>query len=121
MNRLLTQLARTWIGGTLLGWLAANFSFAIPAKRLRETASLLAFHHPRPSHRIHILIIPKRNYKSILDVPPSDSEFLKDLLDVVNALVGEFDLRERGYRLVTNGGAYQDVNHLHFHLISDAG
>jgi histidine triad (HIT) family protein len=120
MRKLLARLARTWIGGTLLGWLAANLSFAIPTKRLRETASLLAFHHPQPSHRTHILIIPKRSYQSILDVPPSDSEFLHDLLEVVNALVGEFELQERGYRLVTNGGAYQDVNHLHFHLISDA-
>lgn len=121
MRQLLTRLARTWIGGTLFGWLAANLSFAIPTKRLHETESLLAFHHPQPSHPIHILIIPKRSYKSILDVPPSDSEFLRDLLEAVNLLVGEYGLQERGYRLLTNGGAYQDVKHLHFHLISDAG
>lgn len=80
---------------------------------------MLAFHHPQPSHPTHILIIPKRSYKSILDVPSSDSSFIHDLLHIVGDLVREFGLEERGYRLVTNGGAYQDVNHLHFHLISD--
>lgn len=119
MKKLLARLARTWLGGALFSWLAANFSFAIPAQRLRETGSLLAFHHPQPSHRIHILIVPKRSYKSILDVPSADSGFLHDLLLVVGDLVREFGLEERGYRLLTNGGAYQDVNHLHFHLISD--
>ena len=24
-----------------------------------------------------------------------------------------------GYRLLVNGGAYQDVPHLHFHLVAD--
>jgi histidine triad (HIT) family protein len=119
MRQLLARFARTWLGGALLSWLAANVSFAIPAKRLRETSSLLAFHHPQPSHRIHILIVPKRAYHSILDIPSDDSAFLRDLLETLRELVQELDLEQHGYRLVLNGGEYQDVHLLHFHLISD--
>jgi len=96
-------------------------SFVLPVKRLHETDNWLAFHHPQPSHKVHILIVPKRSYRSILDVPSSDSAFLQDLLELVGELVKELDLEQRGYRLLTNGGAYQDVDHLHFHLISDTG
>jgi len=94
-------------------------SFVLPVNRLRETDNWLAFHHPQPSHDVHILIVSKRNYYSILDVPSSDSAFLQDLLELVGALVRELDLEQHGYRLLTNGGAYQDVDHLHFPLISD--
>ncbi len=94
-------------------------SFAIPVKRLSETPTLLAFHHPSPSYAVHILIVPKRDYKSLLDVPAHDVEFQRDLFETVQALVRRFGLQERGYRLVANGGAYQDVPILHFHLISE--
>jgi diadenosine tetraphosphate (Ap4A) HIT family hydrolase len=38
---------------------------------------------------------------------------------VGQSLVGDFALEACGYRLVTNGGRYQDVPQLHFHLISE--
>lgn len=37
----------------------------------------------------------------------------------VQLLVHRYDLEEKGYRLIVNGGQYQEVPHLHFHLISD--
>jgi len=39
----------------------------------------------------------------------------------VKCLVKEFELDDGGYRLIVNGGAYQDFPQLHFHLISDVG
>ena len=94
-------------------------SFAIPVHRLRETATLLAFPHPRPAYPLHILIVPKRAAASLLDLGPQDAAFLADLVCVVQSLVGEYNLEQRGYRLITNGGGYQDVAQVHFHLISE--
>lgn len=119
MKRFVLRFARTWLGGLLVSWIFSNMSFVLPVRRLHETDNWLAFHHPQPSHEVHILIVSKRNYYSILDVPSSDSAFLQDLLELVGALVRELDLEQHGYRLLTNGGVYQDVDHLHFHLISD--
>jgi histidine triad (HIT) family protein len=95
-------------------------SFAIPARRLRETPALLAFDHPSPSYPVHILLVPRRAYASLMELPTTDSAFLRDLLETVQSLVRELGLAEGGYRLVANGGAYQDVPVLHFHLIAGA-
>jgi len=119
MSRLLYQFAKTGLGGLLLGWVFAYLSFTIPSERLAETDSLIAFHHPSPSYPMHILIVPKGKYKSILDIPPNDPTFLIDLFSVVKNLIQEFNLESKSYRMVVNGGEAQEVNHLHFHLYSD--
>jgi diadenosine tetraphosphate (Ap4A) HIT family hydrolase len=92
-------------------------SFLIPVNRLRETSSLLAFHHPSPSYKFHVLIVPKRQTNSLKDLDPQDTAFLSDLYSTVQSLVNEFQLN--AYRLIVNGGEYQDFPHLHFHLISE--
>ncbi|HND92597.1 MAG TPA: HIT domain-containing protein [Anaerolineales bacterium] len=92
-------------------------SFLIPVNRLRDTPSLLAFHHPSPGYKFHVLIVPKRQVASLASLDPSDVVFLTDLYSTVQSLVNEFQLK--AYRLIVNGGEYQDFPHLHFHLISD--
>ena len=119
MKRLLFWLARTRLGGFLMKLLFINFSFALPTKRLRETDTLIAIFHPRPSHRLHILIVPKLKYETVFDIPPGDNEFTNDLFETVKSLIREFNLEDRAYRLILNGGEYQEVDFLHFHLISD--
>ena len=119
MNRFLYTIAKTWIGSLLLHWIIAYFSFAIPGEKLVETDSVLAFHHPSPSSPLHILIVPKAKYRSINDLPSADLVFESGLFLAVNELVRRFDLEDYGYRLIANGGNAQEVDHLHFHLISD--
>jgi histidine triad (HIT) family protein len=93
-------------------------TFALPVDRLRETSQVIAFHHPRPSHPVHILIVPKKGIARMTDISVDDGALLADIFQTVASIVAEFDLEQQGYRLVTNGGAYQDVQQLHFHLIS---
>ena len=117
MANYLFRFTRTWLGSLLVGWLFAYFNFAIPVKRILETDALLAFHHPQPSYPLHILLVPKRKYKAIIDIPTEDIEFMQDLFKAVKELVNIYKLEKSGYRLITNGGSAQDVPHLHFHLI----
>lgn len=93
-------------------------SFAIPVRRLRETDTLMAFHHPRPSYAFHVLLVSKRLVSSLKDFDPGDTTFLSDLYSTVQRLIDEFHLA--AYRLIVNGGKYQDFPQMHFHLISDA-
>jgi histidine triad (HIT) family protein len=92
-------------------------SFAIPVYRLRETKTLMAFHHPTPSYKFHVLLVPKKAVASLKQFDSNDSSFLTDLYATVQSLVDEFHLS--AYRLIVNGGDYQDFPQLHFHLISD--
>ena len=101
----------------LIGWIFAHMSFAIPVKRLRETSNLIAFQHPSPSYKVHLLITPKRQVRSLAELDPQDTAFFTDLYATVQSLVKELDLK--AYRLIVNGGEYQDFPHLHFHLISE--
>lgn len=114
-------MAATRPGRFLIGGMLAHMTFALPVKRLRETSNLLAFHHPRPAYPVHILLVPKRTVSNLLDLDPEDSRFLTELFETVQSLVKEFNLAKGGYRLIVNGGAYQDFPHLHFHLISEVG
>ena len=100
-----------------IGWVFEHMSFAIPVKRLRETETLMAFHHPKPSYAFHILIVPKKSVESLIQLDSTDSAFLTDLYSTVQSLVEEYQLS--AYRLIVNGGGYQDFPQLHFHLVSD--
>ncbi len=112
------SLARSTLGRRLLGWVFEWMSFLIPVQRLRETATLMAFYHPRPGYAVHILIVPKRAIPSLAELRPQDQDFMADLVACVQSLVAEFGLEAAGYRLIANGGKYQDVAQLHFHLVS---
>ena len=92
-------------------------SFIIPVQRLRETPTLLAFRPPRPAYPFHALLVPKKAVTTLMDLDPTDTAFFTDLYSSVQSLVDEFHLSS--YRLIVNGGEYQDFPQLHFHLISD--
>ena len=112
------MLARSLPGRRLLQFMVANMSVVLPVEKLRQTPALLAFYHPRPSYSVHILIVPRRPIDNLLALGPEDAGFLVELFETVKSLVAEFGLDAQGYRLIANGGAYQDFPLLHFHLIS---
>jgi histidine triad (HIT) family protein len=106
-----------WFLAPLIGWIFAHMSFVLPVQRLRETETLMAFYHPKPSYKFHVLLVPKRAVASLKDFDSKDSMFLSDLYSTVQSLVEEYQLS--AYRLIVNGGGYQDFPQLHFHLISE--
>lgn len=118
MIRFFKRRLRSKAGARFLGWYFTHMTFTLPVHRLRETSTLIAFDHPRPAYPVHILIIPRRAYTSLMDVPTADAAFWSDLTLTVQSLVREFRLEQAGYRLITNGGPYQEVPQLHFHLVS---
>ncbi len=77
----------------------------------------MAFYHPQPSYAFHVLLLPKKAMASLAEFDPADTAFLADLFSTVQSLVREFHLP--AYRLIVNGGDYQDFPQLHFHLVSD--
>ena len=98
-----------------IGWVFEYMSFAIPVQRLRETETLMAFYHPKPSYLLNFLLVPKQVISSFMELDPA-SALLSDLIASVQSIVSELQIPV--YRLIVNGGEYQDFPHLHFHLIS---
>ena len=77
---------------------------------------VIAFWHPSPSYKIHILLVPKKAIKNITSLKPDDSEYLDEVFKIAREIVTELDLEKDGYTLLANGGAKQAINQLHFHL-----
>jgi histidine triad (HIT) family protein len=90
----------------------------IPANILYEDDLCLAFADTNPQAPTHLLVIPKKEVKSIGDLADDDQALAGHLLLVCGNLAKQFGL-ENGYRIVTNIGPHagQSVEHLHLHLL----
>jgi histidine triad (HIT) family protein len=108
LRRFLFRVARSGTARFFMGWIFMHIPWAVPVKRLYETETLMAFHHPAPSYPVHILIVPKRAYASLMAVAPEDARFMQDVFAAVQTLVRQMHLDETNYRLMCNGGSYQE-------------
>ena len=90
----------------------------LPAEKVYEDDTVLAIKDINPVAPVHLLIIPKKEYKDIQSVPESELSVLAHIFKVAQLLAERFEIAD-GYRLITNNGsmAGQAVFHLHFHLI----
>ena len=90
----------------------------IPVTRVYENESVLAFPDINPQAPVHILIIPKRHFGSLVQITSTETELLGELLVAVNKIAQQQNLGN-GFRTVINTGADggQTVEHLHLHLL----
>ena len=90
----------------------------LPADKVYEDDKIIAIKDIAPKAPVHILIIPKKMYQSLQDIPESDLEIIQKIIKVTQILAEKFSI-ENGYRFITNVGSDsgQEVKHLHFHLI----
>lgn len=88
----------------------------IPSARVYEDDKVIAFRDIDPKAPVHVLIVPKKHFKSIME---ADHETLLALTDAAKKLAAELGVAEKGFRLVINTGADggQTVPHLHIHLL----
>ena len=88
----------------------------LEVERLRETENVLAFMHTKPSWSFHCVIVPKQHITQLAEV--HDMGIVKEIFEVAQSIILERGLHETNYRIITNGGSFQDSHHLHFHLVS---
>ena len=104
----------------LLGLLASvqiqKFSGLMPFK-VFETDKTVVIKLPFSSHRLHYVIIPKKDIKNIGEISEADARYLTDAFFVARWIIEQEKLSE--YRLYTNGPGSQDVTYLHFHLVTE--
>ena len=90
----------------------------IPAKVLYQDEDVMAFHDINPAAPVHILIVPRRHSRDILELVGKTDQSLavfKALPAIAEAAGG----KDSGFRLINNCGKEggQTVDHVHFHLI----
>jgi len=82
-----------------------------------ENDEFIAFRDTNPQAPIHVLLIPRSHFDTLLDV--TDAGFLGRALGAVQMTAVALNLQTEGFRTVINtrdnGG--QTVYHLHFHIL----
>ena len=91
----------------------------IPAKIVYEDDDILAFEDIAPKTPVHILIIPKKEIKTLNDITEEDANLIGRLTIVAKKIAKDKNIDQEGYRLVMNCNDYggQTVYHIHLHLI----
>jgi histidine triad (HIT) family protein len=91
----------------------------IPKEFIYEDEYVMVFPDIHPVRPVHLLIIPKKHIKDLLDL--KDDNLSREIRKVIQEMIKKFKLENKGYRIVINGGGAQGVNHLHVHLVGPMG
>lgn len=90
----------------------------IPSKKVYEDEKSLAFLDINPRNPGHTLVIPKKHYATILDMPEEEA---KELFSVVRkiARAAQLGVNADGVSIAQSNGqaAGQVIPHVHFHVI----
>lgn len=84
-----------------------------------EDEELLAFPDLHPKAPVHILIVPKKHMAGLPEVSSDDESLLGKIQVLAARLAAEQDV-EDAYRVTVNAGRFQEVPHLHYHLLGGA-
>ncbi|MCW3097460.1 MAG: hypothetical protein JWL77_3078 [Chthonomonadaceae bacterium] len=89
----------------------------IPVEPVYEDEEFLAFHDMHPQAPVHVLVIPKAHFATLMDV--TDTELMGRAIEAVKKTAQALGLADEGFRIVVNTGENggQTVAHLHFHLL----
>ena len=91
----------------------------IPCTKVYEDEYTLAFEDIAPQAPIHVQVIPKGQYVSMTDFAENATDAEMAALNrAVIKVVEAKDLKERGYRIISNCGdeGGQEIPHLHVHV-----
>ena len=92
----------------------------IPCNKILENEFAIAFSDINPQAPIHILIIPKNSYMNFYDFTKNAEIREVELFwRLVNDVIEKENIRDTGFRLITNSGndGNQDVPHFHVHVL----
>lgn len=87
----------------------------IPKVFTYEDKHIMVFPDINPVKPIHLLIVPKKHIRDFMDC--NDIPLLIRVKGVMQKMILQNKLENRGYRLLVNGGGAQIVEHFHVHLV----
>ncbi len=85
-----------------------------------EDDQSIGFRDISPQAPTHILIIPKKHIRTVVETTEDDKKLLGHLIYVANKIANDLKASDKGFRLVINCGSQsgQMVWHIHIHLLS---
>lgn len=89
----------------------------LPAKIFYETDEVIVIADHRPRASVHLLIIPKQEVRNFFEAPPSVLNLLDETAKII---AGKLQLEDH-FRIIINNGFGQEIDHIHYHFLSDRG
>ena len=90
----------------------------IPAAKVYEDDTAISFLDILPANKGHCLVVPKKHYETLLDIPDEElANLIKTVKKVTKAL--SLSIGNGSFNIIMNNGkiAGQLVNHAHIHII----
>lgn len=87
----------------------------LPADIFLENDDVIVIADKFPKAKTHLLIIPKVVTRNFYETPP---EVLDMLNQTVKAVADKLGLADH-FKIVINNGFGQEIDHLHYHFMSD--
>lgn len=88
-----------------------------PAEIEFENENVIAFNSIEPVSKVHVLVVPKKHIANFLEI--SADNIVLEMTKVAQRIIDDKKIAD-GYKLVFNGGKYQAVPHLHWHVLGGA-
>ncbi len=90
----------------------------IPSAKVYEDKHVISFLDIMPANKGHCLVVPKKHYETLLDIPEEDLvNLIKAVKKITKAL--SLSIGNGSYNIIMNNGkiAGQLVAHAHIHII----
>ena len=93
----------------------------IPCKKVFEDENSLFFYDIAPQAKIHVLGIPKiacTNFADFID--KGNKDLIYSFFKSVNLVIEKLNIKDNGYRIISNAGddGGQEVPHFHIHILA---
>jgi histidine triad (HIT) family protein len=91
----------------------------IPSEKIFENEHVIAFNDINPKAPTHILVVPKKHFATLNDVPENELNIILKIFGAIREIASKAGVAEEGYRVIvnTNRSSGQEVFHLHFHIM----
>ena len=113
MKKLLLKIARIPALGKLVGWVVKYFGSLLPLKKVVDNREIIVFHHPMPSSSVHLLAMLKAQVPDVRSITPQQ---FSSVLSAASEAAKKLNLSAPHILVLTNGGRFQEVKQLHFHI-----
>lgn len=89
----------------------------LPANIFLETDEVIVIADHRPKAPVHLLIIPKVEVRNFYEASPT---VLNLMNDTVKLVAKKLQIEDH-FRIIVNNGLGQEIDHIHYHFLSDRG
>jgi hypothetical protein len=100
----------------LLGSMGIKHAPTLLPFYVAQSKDCVAVRHPKPEGSFHLVFLPKRDVRNVLELTQEDIPFLVGCLALARDQVAKAGVRN--YRFVTNGPELQHVTYFHLHVIA---